>query len=271
MLSIYCETDNVSLTIYRIISQVKQTAPSNIQFVKAIEDADYAILTAIGIDGVKEFIDRLPCILLQLCHKTAGPQEFWDYAWSKAKLVGSYYDLKPPCPYVRFPVGFDEKVFYNNFNGAWKERPYPCAVTGRVDGPEEIRSVYDGFGVVVHLGRDFRYGPGYIHFNTLTDDEMRGVYSRSQYVAGLRHIEGFELPIIEGAACGCQPIAFDMPCYRYWFDDFATFIQPNLPVTAQLERISREKPYREIKPEHLERFKLHNAWAPFWDAFLEVV
>jgi len=61
-------------------------------------------------------------------------------------------------------------------------------------------------------------------YSNLVDSDMRKYYNLSEYVSGLRGIEGFEMPIVEGAMCGCTPITYDLPCYKRWFNDFAIFI-----------------------------------------------
>ena len=84
---VYCETDNPSQTLKRIVSQVKQTAPLFTQFVPDPKHADVAIILTIGTHGIKELMEQCPSVILQLCYKTGGPAEFWSDAWQEALLV----------------------------------------------------------------------------------------------------------------------------------------------------------------------------------------
>ena len=54
--------------------------------------------------------------------------------------------------------------------------------------------------------------------NNADDKTLAKYYSQCEFVSGLRRIEGFELPVIEGLLCGARPICFDIPDYRHWFD-----------------------------------------------------
>lgn len=266
-----------TITLYRVRQQIQATAPDWAEITAGEGAADAQIVLAIGATGMSDLVERTPTIMLQLCYESAhgGSVEFWDEIWSKCLLVGSYFDLKAPN-FVRFPMGYDPEVFYRDDNVS---KRYDAIVFGDMEGPEEIKSVVEAFDVVAHIsGVDMGLGIGYINYNNIPDDRLRLVYQQSKYCIGLRRTEGFEMPIIEGAACGCFPITFDLDCYRHWFNDFAIFLDPEKDVASQLKKInevgnSDEAPFFVSEVPDMavvSTFEQQTAWKPFWDKLAEV-
>lgn len=266
-----------TITLYRVRQQIQATAPEWAEIIIGEGVADAQIVLAIGATGMPELVEKTPTILLQLCYESAhgGNKAFWDELWSKCLMVGSYFDLKAPN-FVRFPMGYDPDVFYRDDSVSKK---YNAIVFGEVDGPEEIKSVIEAFDVVAHIaGTSIGGGIGYVRYDNIPDDRLRGVYQRSKYCIGLRRIEGFEMPIVEGAACGCIPVTFDLECYRSWFNDFAIFLDPEKDVASQLVKITEvgnmdDTPFfvSEV-PDMIavSVFEQQTAWKPFWEKLAEV-
>ena len=252
-----------TVTLWRVREQMKATAPTWVSFTKNEHEADAQVILAIGASGVAPLMDKMPTILLQLCYKTTEmTAAWWSKIWEKCMLIGSYYDLDAPN-YVRFPMGFDPKVFYRD---ASIPRRYDVIVFGELDGTEEIKSVCRAFDIIAHIGSDMQLGPGYVSYSNITDERLRSIYSQSKYCIGMRHIEGFELPIIEGAACGCRPITLDLECYRHWYNDLpALFVDPDYSdIEKQLRNIKDLDLGMVPKLANIKRFEQDNAWAPFW-------
>lgn len=257
-----------TITLWRVRKQIEDTAPEWVEFTDELK-ADAQIILAIGAAGVAPLVNKIPkmpTILLQLCYQTTemGP-EFWDALWKECLMVGSYFDLDAPN-FVRFPMGYDPNIFYPNPKTS---KRYDAIVFGDLDGPEEIKSIHDAFGIVAHVGRDMDLGTGYINFQNIPDDRLRQIYQQSRFCIGLRRVEGFEMPIVEGAACGCFPITFDYDCYRHWFNGMAIFLDPEIDVADQLRGINSLGAH---SPRHdlAIRFAQDNAWAPFWDKLFEL-
>ena len=104
----------------------------------------------------------------------------------------------------------------------------------------------------------------------LTDAQVATRWNECDYVAGLRRIEGFELPAVEALFCGSRPICFDAPHYRQWFGGLATFIREDTPdeVEGALVDIfeSDTRPVTaDERAEALRRF----SWAPLVKGFWE--
>lgn len=70
-----------------------------------------------------------------------------------------------------------------------------------------------------HLGSTLRDASVRCHVK-ISDADLVQVYKQTRYVSGLRRIEGFELPVIEGISCGARPIVFDGEHYE-WYDPWA--------------------------------------------------
>ena len=102
---------------------------------------------------------------------------------------------------------------------------------------------------------------------------MADYFSQCQFVSGLRRIEGFELPVLEGALCGARPIVFDQPHYKHWFKDFAVFIGEGSreEVIDSLESVFRigAIPVSENEKALIrERFNWYKIIRGFWERIL---
>jgi glycosyltransferase involved in cell wall biosynthesis len=127
---------------------------------------------------------------------------------------------------------------------------------------------------MLHLGPSF-WSDGTVEAEErVTDDRLATLYSRCRYVSGLRRGEGFELPVIEGLACGARPVCFDVPCYRDWFDGHAIFVHEVSPeqLVPELVEVFRREP-APVTPEErdavLARFDWSRICSRFWQLVLE--
>lgn len=256
----------LSRAFNRIEEGIKLTLPKSAKM-NGYDDADLVIIPVVDAFDVDLAQDA---ILFQLCYDTTSEGlDYWEYVWDKARLVVSYYDLPIPenlkWKFVRMPLGFDPNMFYMPRQPLPFKR-YEAVVTGFVDGPggEVISDVWRAFGNIAHVGEDFKLGPGYNHFVNVPDDKMRELYQQSRYVIALRYVEGFELPIIEGMACGAQPVIFDMECYTHWFGDVAYKIDPEGDIVQQLRDLPDPK---EISLDERLQFSWQVVMQDFWRRF----
>ncbi|MCI0562764.1 MAG: hypothetical protein MN733_30145, partial [Nitrososphaera sp.] len=107
----------------------------------------------------------------------------------------------------------------------------------------------------------------------VNDSDLARLYNRCDYVSGLRFTEGFELPVLEGIACGARPICFDLPCYRNWFENFAEFV-PHVKgrdLVQQLTAILSRTPQR-LSPHERRSLLAFFSWERiarvFWQSLL---
>ena len=200
---------------------------------------------------------------------------FWKSLWEGAEVVWSYLDLRTFAPTYTFnfyhaPLGVDRDVFNRQHEC---ERDITLLTTGFVANAECVRESSEAVrrvgGQHVHVGEDFQLGSHAKTMISISDAEMANLYSRSQFVAGLRRDEGFELPAAEGLLCGARPIMFDAPHYRQWFDDFAEFVPEDRAsvVTNAIEAVLRRDDL-EVSTAESERaaqvFDWHTVIDGFW-------
>lgn len=228
----------------RAMDRVADGLTKGVDYVWPVENIEAAEVVLIHAVGYPETVDaiarckmrRQKIVLAQYCFRsTQEPSATsWLPLWRECDVVWSYYDLQTACvedgcewpsdvTFVMTPLGVDPATFY----------PMPCerrfliATSGYVARTECVaevnRAVDLNGGLQFHLGPH----PGMPNVEAhedITDGALAVFYNSSQYVSGLRRIEGFELPIVEGLMCGARPIVFDRPHYRQWFGDLAVFI-----------------------------------------------
>jgi 2-polyprenyl-3-methyl-5-hydroxy-6-metoxy-1,4-benzoquinol methylase len=224
--------------------------------------------------------------VIQYCYASAhAKMEDLIKLWRGAKTVWSYYDLQSVVPsgtpFYQAPLGVDE-AFRQPFNG--KPRGVGILTSGYVSGPgaeaiEEVAIAADRLRLpVVHLGPEDIVGMKSRHgdwqsVSGITDTELADLYRQSRWVSGLRYIEGFELPVLEGLCCGARPIVFDRPDMRQWYDGHAVFI-PELQgeeLVDCLEEVLSSEPEPVTAEEQksiLERFDWGRILPGFWNKML---
>jgi len=229
----------LSRAMYRTAEGLANAAPPEVEIVDRPEDADLQILHVIGAGS----LDHLRCdryAVIQYCYKTTewgDDPAAWSAFWSGADLVWSYYDLSADVPretsFLLLPLGVSP-VFCESATDQ-PERSIGVVSSGFVSGPkaEAIEEVAIAAGraglTVLHVGPNQIEGMerpdgNWQSCSGLEDEDLRGVYHKSRWVSGLRHVEGFELPVIEGLVNGARPIVFDRPETRRWFNGFAEFV-----------------------------------------------
>jgi len=225
----------LSQSMHRMAAAIERHAPAGVVFTRRPEDADLQAVHVIGADSLQTL--RAPrCVILQHCYLSAGaPREFWAQAFAGAELVWSHYDLSSIAPrFLRAPLGVDPGVFRWE-DRSWYERTLGIVTSGFVSGApaeaiEDAALACARIGLpTAHLGPQDVVGmksrpSGWRAHHGISDEDLCRLYGRARWVSGLRYVEGFELPVIEGFACGARPIVFDRPDMRHWYNDFASFV-----------------------------------------------
>jgi hypothetical protein len=282
----------LSRAMTRVSNALMQYAPSGVKIVTREQDADLVFLHVIGWEGVTEEIERLrkhsqKYALLQYCLRTTSrPRtKSWLPVWKDAVSVWSYYDLEALAEedhddqfiwadekinFYLAPLGVDSKVFKpNSFNG----RNFLIVTSGYVAHTEAVAEASVATelmgGIQFHLGPEMHLGKHVRCELGITDEALVRHYSNSQFVAGLRRGEGFELPAAEGLLCGARPIMFDAAHYRLWFDEFAEFIpEGNFDdVVEAMHQIFLRGPKgvsREERELAVDRFNWEKIVNEFW-------
>jgi len=169
-----------------------------------------------------------------------------------------------------------EPLIFNVLN---VEKKYTVLATGYLADAEAIDAIflacYKSMTSMVHIGGHLDHAwrePTYTRFINISDDDLRLLYNQSRYVSALRRDPSYELPAVEGYACGCQPICFPHYGPKKWFSDFAIFV-PQLPRDELvLHLIELFKKPIEVKPnpEILKRFYWQTIMESVWKKVCEV-
>lgn len=215
----------------RVANALKKHAPRELEFVDDPKSADLQVLHVIGPDNA-ELLEASNYAVIQYC-RTGGEASYISL-WAGAQVVWSYYDLRSLCERFYFaPLGVDE-IFTQSFDP--EPRDIGIMTSGYVSHPageaiEEVAIASWMLGLdVVHLGPEKVEGmvvklpTGWRAVENIADRTLAAYYRRSKWVSGLRHIEGFELPVLEGLMCGARPIVFDRPDMHEWYLGHARFV-----------------------------------------------
>jgi glycosyltransferase involved in cell wall biosynthesis len=276
----------LGMAMHRLNAQLRRHAPAPVRFARTPGEADLQVLDVIGL-GSLEYLRHDHYVLIQHCFltteqpPTGSRAEFWLPLFRSARLVVSHYDLPSLAgasdfPFLRLPLGVDGRVFYDRQRA---QRPACVLTTGHDPAGEAIRECRDAAARVnqpmIHVGSHFDFmGDGCLVADRVTDDRLAELYSEARYVSGLRRGEGFELPVVEGLACGARPICFDLPAYRQWFEQYAVFV-PDADSATLTDAITEilSTPPRPVSPDERDRVLEVFSWPrichEFWTRVLQ--
>lgn len=280
----------LSRAMDRVANALTRYAPGHVTVTTNRDEADLVVLHVIGYPETQRAVEQAQArgqkyVIIQYCLRTTqrpSPSS-WLPLWTEAALVWSYYDLeafvRQECAFAEdtinwycSPLGADSATFVP-IN---EPKLYTILTSGYV---AETEGVLEAARAVARVGgRHFHLGPN-LHLRTdsrteyelgITDSDLARRYSQSHFVAGLRRVEGFELPAAEGLLCGARPIMFDRPHYRRWFDGLAVFINEGSPdeVTDELTQIFQrgaDPVTPEERMEAAERFSWQRITNGFWE------
>ena len=265
--------------MFRVADALRRHAPASVEFVSP-QDADLHVLHVIGADAIGYVEERpdMQYAVIQYCYQTAGAGS-WNVLWDRAKTVMSYYPLLHDNVYLT-PLGIDP-MFRADYHREY--RGVNVMTSGYVTGPgaEAIEEMYLAASrldkEVVHLGPmpvGFQQPPNgnWRLIHGISDMMLANFYRHVQWVSGLRHVEGFELPVIEGLACGARPIVFDRTDMRMWYDEHAMFV-PECHGEELVERLIEVLSNDPVPVTDAERMKVLQRfdWEPIVKGFWERV
>lgn len=228
---------NMSRAMFRVANALERYAPAGVEIVQDQASADLSVHHVIGLDAVG-YRTSQPCAVIQYCVNSATKEGSapWHPLWARAKTVWSYYDLAPMMPdgatFYYAPMGLDP-VFRGAARQAFKPRDFGVLTSGYVNGHgqeaiEEPIVAAELIGLSsVHLGPMPTGLTRNVTVNVLhdiSDASLVRLYEQCKWVMGLRFVEGFEMPAIEGLACGARPVVFDRPEMRHWYGDHAVYV-----------------------------------------------
>lgn len=275
----------LSRAMHRVAAALRAHAPRGIQVTRNLYEADLQVLHAIGPDALEEVVAPRVATIQYCLYSAHGPAS-WTQLWRRSCAVWSYFDLSQvlpaDVPFYRAPLGVDP-AFHGTGNGAAR---YLGIVTSGYDsspGAEAIEEVADAAlraGLsVFHVGPDEikgmrpRVERTWQALMDMSDEDLARIYGCARWVSGLRRVEGFEFPVIEGLACGARPIVFDRHDMRQWYEGHAVFIPEcdGLQLVSLLREVLERPPVPVTADEKawvLERFDWARIIPGFWERAL---
>lgn len=294
-LPVYVEaSDKLSAAMRRVADALAKHAPPEVVVVKQPHLAKLHVLHVIGYP---ETVQEIECLreagrdyaIMQYCLRTTQRPHTsdWVQLWSGAACVWSYYDLvaKLAEDGVTLPLGMEHRLYWAPLGvdvDVFKPRltvgeRYAILTSGYMAGPECIEECWRAAARadrrVYHLGPADNFAGiagDHVDFGfNVHDNDLARAYSRSDFVAGMRRVEGFELPAAEGLLCGARPIMLDRPHYRTWFEPWARFVPeaaPDVVEQALVEIFSTE--HEPVQPREIaaarRRFDWEQLVREFW-------
>ncbi len=285
--------------INRISKALIKHTPPGIEIVYDESEADMVIFYAHGLRkkiwwAATKLLDKgKKFAVIQLCVRTTqNPKtDDWLKIWEKASLVYSYYKLPVLCAedgnqanfnFLHGPLGVDAEAFKETKS----ERKYLIGIHSKGWSRESLRDVWAAAqavgGTVLNFNNALKghdKGIDYVgDINTgdsAKDDRiLASYYSQCKYVSGLRRVEGFEMPVLEGLMGGARPVCFDVDCYRTWFDGFAEFISDeggSAKIIPNLVEVLKNEPKPvsdEEKAKAAEKFNWETIAHGFWERLI---
>jgi D-inositol-3-phosphate glycosyltransferase len=220
----------------RVEAALASRRPKGVEIVENPALADVQVLHVIGFDGLAQ-LQAKDYAVIQYCVYAAPEDPRWLELWRGARFVWSYYDLSRVVPpNVRFlhaPLGIDQAFRQKPGN---EQKSFTFLTSGYSTGPaqeavqEAALAVDRVRGTMVHIGPKIvegwegPYPACWQAQHGINDQTLALLYRQATRVSGLRHVEGFEMPVIEGLACGARPVVFDRPEMRQWYEQVAEFV-----------------------------------------------
>jgi hypothetical protein len=172
------------------------------------------------------------------------------------------------------PLGVDARVFKPSFP---MRKMFLVGTSGYIAETEGVRECHAVaqrlHEQMFHLGPDLKLGTGITYVTSIPDSLVAEFWSQCSFVAGLRRIEGFELPVIEGLLSGARPVVFDAPHYTNWFGEFAEVV-PEVDVDQVTEHLFNimSRPVKSVTPAErshaAQLFDWKTLVTGFWEATL---
>lgn len=277
----------MSMGIKRVVKALRTFAPPGVEIVVNQSEAELVIVHAVGNGQRQHWLEpQVPYAVVQYCLRTTELPNTKDWIpfWEKATAVWSYYDLlakivedgnvaEKGINFFHAPLGVDP-VFQPSLP---VRKTFLVGTSGYIAETEGVKECYAVAQrrqqELFHLGPRFELGGGVTYATGLTDDVLADFWSQCSFVVGLRRIEGFELPVLEGLMCGARPIVFDVPHYTHWFGEFAELVPEVAPEELKQHLFAiMSKPVRPVTPaerSHVaQTFNWKTLATGFWEASL---
>jgi hypothetical protein len=292
----------LSQAMHRVGAALRAHLPPGHHVVDTPEQADLEVLHVIGYKETVRAVETAQAAgrryaIIQYCFRSTSKPSVasWTDLWANATAVWSYYDLnaaygKETAGTLRgqhyyAPLGIDP-AFHRMPNPLTERRDTTLLTTGYVAPSECLQECAEAVrrvgGRMRHIGPDLAFGDRVTASQGVSDELLAAYYRQSRFVAGLRRVEGFELPVYEGLASGARPIVFDAPHYRQWLGEHALYIREydyppdmgeyrrDLGAEAITEQIAAcLQTYAPVTSDEMRWVKEKFSWKPIIEGFWE--
>ncbi len=286
----------LSQAMHRTAAALDKWAPSEVDICFSTLGIDVEVLHIIGFQDLVDEVARCKqeghrYAVMQYCLKSAGAPDpmAWLPLWEGAVAVWSYYDLTQyliATGEVAAPVGgwiyhAPLGVDTDEIHRVPAAQAFTIMTSGYVPEAEGVLAAMEAAalvdGTVCHLGPPQAAYEDHVHqVHGIGDAHLARCYSASQYVSGLRRIEGFEMVAAEGLVCGARPVCFDRDHYRQWYGEWAEYVPevPDAELVPHLVELFQSQ-LRPVTPEEIEdataRFNWETLVSGFWAQVLEAL
>jgi hypothetical protein len=259
----------------KIRKAFRDYAPIWVEWVDRMEDSDIQIVHIVGLGEVEVALKAKNLVLFQECYKTAGNYA-WDTLWETSLLTVSFYDLPKETDkkfnFLYLPFGYDPNIYYN-FNDY--SRANLVFATGHIAETEHLDKIYRACKrakyLFIHTGEDFKFGELYLHLEYMSEVDFRNLLNQVSYVFGLRAVEGFEVAVLEGIACGATGVVPTLPSYD-WYDELAIRIDIESPnLEENIYNILKNKERIAVNKEKLAQFSWANIMRRFYNELWQLL
>ncbi len=274
----------LSQAMHRVGAALQAYLPPGHYVVDTPEQADLEVLHVIGYKETVRAVETAQTAgrryaIIQYCFKSTSKPSgvHWIDMWRGATAVWSYYDLRYEnvrdmgrrVDFYYAPLGIDPA--FHQFPSLTNRRDTLLLTTGYVAPSECLQECAEAVrrvgGRMRHIGPDLRLGDHVTATQGVSDEVLAAYYRQSRFVAGLRRVEGFELPVYEGLASGARPIVFDAPHYRQWLGEHALYIPEDDRVADSVAACLQT--YAPVTSDEMRWVKEKFSWKPIIEGFWE--
>lgn len=247
MVKVYNHYPHDSRGVGRTARMMEQYAPLRVKFVDNERESRLIIIHVIGRhDHIQRMVDHAKCkgkriaIVQHVLLSSRNPNTSdWQSIWNQCELVWSAYNLPVNVPFYHAPFGCDPDVFSAPLT---YPRRFVLGTQGTEMSHESMQECYEGAIATgreqFHCGTAMRGLQGVEIQDNISDGQLASCWGQCEFVSGLRKIEGFELPAVEGLLCGARPILYDLACYRQWYEPWGVFIPESKDYAVRVKSIT---------------------------------
>lgn len=260
----------------KISKALRNYSPEWIEWVDNIEISDVQFVHVVGAGEVEIIRGCSNPVIFQQCYLTSG-YNAWDLLWEKSLLTVSFYNLlnytNKKFNFLHLPIGYEPNIYKAEV--PFEKRSRLAFVTGHIAETEHIYEIYyackkAGY-TLLHTGKNFKLGSNYLFFDYMSEPLFSSLLNDVKYVFGLRVIEGFEVAVLEGIACGAEGVVPLFPSYD-WYNNLAIRIDTESSnLVENIYNILKNEIKINKNEEKLKEFRWENILNKFYNILWQLL